>query len=208
MSILHFVFSNSLAQCVRRKNQLIGAWGRQLLLVIHNCLINGLANIYVHNNLEIFVVYPKEKMRKRSLGYEEASYKPPNERRQTLIRQLIVDFIILIENLTMIVLAKNTVTSTSSFTENFPFCVIVIGICYFSAMFLKFTFYWCCHPWSTLIKPSGWRNSNSEASIMNVPTYSTNFVILSRNIEVQYARNSHTFNVSVNNQNDVTYADA
>ena len=99
MSILHFVFSNSLAQCMRRKNQLIGAWGRQLLLVIHNCLINGLANIYVHNNLEIFVVYPKEKMRKRSLGYEEASYKPPNERRQTLIRQLIVDFIILIENL-------------------------------------------------------------------------------------------------------------
>ena len=30
-------------------------WVRQISLVIHNCFVNGLANLYIHNNLEIFV---------------------------------------------------------------------------------------------------------------------------------------------------------
>ncbi len=55
MSALHFVFSDSLAQCGRAPGQPLGRWLRQVLLVAHNCLLNGLANLYVHNNLEIFV---------------------------------------------------------------------------------------------------------------------------------------------------------
>jgi hypothetical protein len=55
MSLLHIVFSDSLAQCRRFSGQTLLGQLRQILLVTHNSLLNGLANLYMHNNLEIFI---------------------------------------------------------------------------------------------------------------------------------------------------------
>lgn len=163
MSAIHFVFSDSVRQCARQGKVLTGAWVRQILLVVHNCFINGLANIYVHNNLEIFVHYDqdeaeeanetptKTKRRKKSVG---VSYTVSDIRQQTLVRQLVIDGIILLENVAMLYLAKGTVTSTVDFPEVYYIIVMLTCTCYIGAMLLKITFYCCCHPWAELIRPN------------------------------------------------------
>ena len=164
---------------------MFGGWCRQLLLVVHNCLINGLANIYIHNNLEIFVTYKIDKAsldtnkRKRSVGYEEAMYVPSDIRQPTAVRQFVVDAFMLIENVAMVSVAKNTVTSTSSYTDAFWIMVAVIGASYTAAMCLKLVYYWSCHPWSTLIKP---RRCSDQAT--NMSFIETSVVVLSKQVNI------------------------
>ena len=78
----------------------------------HNSLLNGLANLYVHNNLEIFIQKIKgeeddEKSGKVDCG--KVTYMTSDVRQRTLARQLVFDSVILAENLLMVYFAKDTV---------------------------------------------------------------------------------------------------
>ena len=116
MSLLHIAFSDSLAQCRRFSSQttLVGQL-RQILLVTHNSLLNGLANLYVHNNLEIFIQKIKgedddeEKRGEKGAKCGKVSYMTSDVRQRTLVRQLVFDSVILVENLLMVYFAKDTV---------------------------------------------------------------------------------------------------
>ena len=81
-----------------RRTTLIGQL-RQILLVTHNSLLNGLANLYVHNNLEIFIQKIKgeddEEDEKKQSGKGslptkcgKVSYMTSDVRQRTLVRQL------------------------------------------------------------------------------------------------------------------------
>lgn len=145
MSALHFIFSDSLAQCRKaKKRQSWLNWLRQFLLVLHNCCLNGLANLYVHNNLEIFV---------QKSDTTECNYVRSDVRQQTFLRQSLFDIVIFGENLAMIYLAKDTVTKTSNFLDIYTTMVIIIMTCYCVGMALKVFFYLWCHPWAELVRP-------------------------------------------------------
>ena len=88
---------------------------RQILLVTHNSVLNGLANLYVHNNLEIFIQKIKgedddeEKRGEKGAKCGKVSYMTSDVRQRTLVRQLVFDSVILVENLFMVYFAKDTV---------------------------------------------------------------------------------------------------
>jgi hypothetical protein len=85
MSVLHFILSDSLAQCRRVKGQSCVRWLRQVLLVVHNCCLNGLANIYVHNNLEVFI----------QRSESDTSYVTSDVRQRSFVRQTLFDLAII-----------------------------------------------------------------------------------------------------------------
>ena len=85
---------------------------RQILLVTHNSVLNGLANLYVHNNLEIFIQKIKgdeEEEEKLPTKSSKVTYMTSDVRQRTLVRQLVFDLVILVENVLMVYLAKDTV---------------------------------------------------------------------------------------------------
>ena len=85
---------------------------RQILLVTHNSVLNGLANLYVHNNLEIFIQKIKgdeEEDEKLPTKSSKVTYMTSDVRQRTLVRQLVFDLVILVENVLMVYLAKDTV---------------------------------------------------------------------------------------------------
>ena len=85
---------------------------RQILLVTHNSVLNGLANLYVHNNLEIFIQKIKgddEEGEKLPTKSSKVTYMTSDVRQRTLVRQLVFDLVILVENVVMVYLAKDTV---------------------------------------------------------------------------------------------------
>lgn len=112
---------------------------------------------------------------------EDTFYHPSTSRKRTFVRQLVVDSIIFAQNITMIVLAKDTVTSTVKFRYSYMVIVIVAGICYSFSMLLKLVFYTQCHPWAKIIKP---RPSSS---------FETSTVICSRLYDVKIKNFSISF---------------
>ena len=83
---------------------------RQILLVTHNSVLNGLANLYVHNNLEIFIQKIKgDEEEKLPTKSSKVTYMTSDVRQRTLVRQLVFDLVILVENMVMVYLAKDTV---------------------------------------------------------------------------------------------------
>ena len=85
---------------------------RQILLVTHNSVLNGLANLYVHNNLEIFIQKIKgdeEEDEKLPTKSSKVTYMTSDVRQRTLVRQLVFDLVIFVENVVMVYLAKDTV---------------------------------------------------------------------------------------------------
>lgn len=125
MSLMHYFFSDS-------PKEIKNAANRHKFLIVHNCLFNGLANIYVHNHVYFYKL----------------------STRKTLLRQTLVDLIILAQNVAMIVVAKDTITSTTEFQHAYLVIVFVCLGCYLISMSLKILFYCFCHPWSTLIRPT------------------------------------------------------
>ncbi len=210
MSALHFAFSDSLAQCARparsagcggrgRRRQSLGRWARQVLLVAHNCLLNGLANLYVHNNLEIFVhreppsnreeeedsTSKKNKRNKGGAaganagvgaGVDELTYVASDVRQRTLVRQAAFDLVFLAENVAMVWLSAWTVTVTPNYAEVHSALVALVAVCYGAGMALKVAFYLGCHPWAELIRPSS--SSSSSSSLC------TSCVVFSRHLDV------------------------
>ncbi|TRY71041.1 hypothetical protein TCAL_15010 [Tigriopus californicus] len=106
MTSLHLIFSNSMAQWSQRpRDHRSGSFYRSLLairqcfLVIHNAFLNGLANIYVYNNLEINNTLPK--IRKKLLtSMQSAVEEAPEEgitlkrlRRPSVVKAFVSDLI-------------------------------------------------------------------------------------------------------------------
>ena len=156
MSVLHFIFSDSLSQCLRITGQSLTSWIRQLLLVLHNCALNGMANIYLHNELKIFVQKSKsrKRMRRNSTQISENFvYVSSDERQHTFVRQCVFDLVFLSENAAMLYLSQFTITQTSNFREiHFTISFIVTAL-FLCGMSLKFLFYIWLHPWAELIRP-------------------------------------------------------
>ena len=84
---------------------------------------------------------------------EDIFYHPRTSRNRTFVRQLVVDSVIFTQNVVMIVLAKDTITSTSRFSASYLIIVIVATVSYLLSMMLKMIFYTQCHPWAKIIKP-------------------------------------------------------
>ena len=87
------------------------------------------------------------------MDYTEARYRALDVQYRTFVRQLLVDVILLIQNIVMIVLAKNTVTSSTAFSHAYDVISVVIGVSYVLSMLIKLLFYLYCHPWASIIRP-------------------------------------------------------
>ena len=140
LATFHLVMSDSLTTL---KNN--GSDRRQALLILENCLVNGLANIYMHNNLNI-----------------QADESKTSQQESSMIRQISVDTLILIENVVMLWLGSNTETSTYTFKESYWIIVLVVAVSYTLSMTLKILFYCYCHPWSKLIQPQSGKDNISN----------------------------------------------
>ena len=178
MAFLHFVFSDSWSQCSRSKCQSKIRWVRQILLVLLNCLLNGMANIYVHNNLE------KKSFDRKSLKYDDAHNAAfditTDERQRTFVRQVIFDLVFFVENALMMYLARFTATKTPNFSDIYSGILIVVSVTYFIGTLLKVVFYMWCHPWSELIRPR------------RLGEFETSFTVLSTTREVSVSPTSFT----------------
>ncbi len=183
MAALHFAFSDSLAQCLQASQRNCGKL-RQRLLVVHNCLLNGLANLYVHNHLEIFVQSSKG-------NNKNVNYVTSDVRRRTLTRQLIFDAIFLAENAAMLYVAKDTMTRTSNFSHLHHSVVIVAAATHVAGLVLKITFYVACHPWAELIRPQ--RQELNEI---------TSCVVFSRHLDVVLDVSTCQVQINANKESD------
>jgi len=170
MALLHFVFSDSLAQCgvnARSKAERCGTFAgsfsrrfRRALLVVDNCVLNGLANLYFHNNLEVYVQHTSRDQNRRRFSAEsvaaddqhlKTNYVGSDVRQRTLIRQLMFDAIFLAENVAMVVLAGQTGPR-----DYLPFhdgLATAVATLHLSGVAIKLAFYLSCHPWASLIRP-------------------------------------------------------
>ncbi|TRY70108.1 hypothetical protein TCAL_15011 [Tigriopus californicus] len=160
MSILHFVFSDSAAQCRRQPDQSPAQWARQILLAVHNSLINGLANLYVHNNLEIFIQH-------QTKVESPPSYGASDVRQRTLIRQVLCDAVILIENAMMLSFVMSKVDSKSDRVEEATILAVVVVALYICGMGMKIFFYCWCHPWAELIRPQSYTQYNGSVVVFS-----------------------------------------
>ena len=144
MSLLHYVFSDSVLPCQRRKDQRFMEWIKQVFLVVHNCLLNGLANLYVHNNLEVFIQRPKN-------SSETSRVTNSDFQQRTLTRQFIFDVIVFVENAVMLFSGLGTVKQALGPNFHLPIVAMIVGL-YMSALVLKILFYTICHPWAKLVR--------------------------------------------------------
>ena len=89
------------------------------------------------------------------------------------MRQLTVDAIIFIENLALILYARDRWldsenNSSEQYKKIYKILSAVIMVCQFGAIFLKILFYAFCHPWSELIRNP--ENDDSDPEDINVIT--------------------------------------
>ena len=153
-------------------------------------LVNGFANIYTHNNLELLIHYSDTEVSddnqntfSKCISYEEANYVPPDKRRSTLVRQLVTEIILLVENVAMILVGKN-VPLFDYYEETFPILIKIIVICYLCSITLKIVFYSYCHPWSTLIRPSlNFRPKEDE------PYFKSSMIVFGKRLHLQIGGN-------------------
>ena len=88
---------------------------------------------------------------------------------RTFVRQLIVDIIILLENITLILYARNRwldseMNSSEQYKTIYKISVAVIIVCHIAAVFLKLLFYSYCHPWSELIRNPETENKGANTT--------------------------------------------
>merc|ERR1712226_524470 len=81
------------------------------------------------------------------------SSKGASKHQHTLVRQFIVETILLLENVAMVILARTIVTASKiHFHDIYNLTLLCIVVSYCSAMFVKILYYSFCHPWSELIR--------------------------------------------------------
>ena len=190
MSVIHFIFSDSLEHCKSAWNGTKVTTLRLIILVVHNSIVNGFANIYTHNNLELCIDYREankcnnnQNTFQKCMSYEEANYVPPEKRQSTLVRQLVTEIILFVENVTMILVGRY-VPLFDYYEDTFPVLIKTIVICYLCSITLKIVFYSYCHPWSTLIRPSiNFRPKEDE------PYFKSSMIVLGKRLNLQIGGN-------------------
>ena len=93
-------------------------------------------------------------------------------RQGTLRRQVTVDLIIFLENLTLMVYARDKWldhenNASEQYKTIYKMSALVIMACQFGGVFLKLIFYAFCHPWSELIRNPENKGSQ-DADITNI----------------------------------------
>ena len=165
MSILHPIFSLESFSWPKAFNL------RTCALVVHNCILNGLANIYVHNNLEIFQEVDNDQdtkpydclsqddnvqdariRAKINRSAKDINYTTWDIHQRTFWRQLIFDAIFLAENLAIITIDSDSFSYVGP-TKYRTSAKVVLMAVYIGALLLKLAYYNWLHPWSALI---GW----------------------------------------------------
>merc|ERR1712038_807575 len=127
MSALHFVFSDAKRYWVKG--------GFLNISFLHYLLGNGLANIYIHNWIRMDpLLVPWEK---------------PLQHVSTLVRQFLIDFIIITENCVLLGIALNS--NITELKENQAvFTVVLLGF-HLIGLILKCVYYRYLHMWAWLI---------------------------------------------------------
>jgi len=127
MSALHFVFSDAKRYWVKG--------GFLNISFFHYLLGNGLANIYIHNWIRMDpLLVPWEK---------------PLQHVSTLVRQFLIDFIIITENCVLLGIALNS--NITELKENQAvFTVVLLGF-HLVGLILKCVYYRYLHMWAWLI---------------------------------------------------------
>merc|ERR1712061_321304 len=89
-----------------------------------------------------------------SKNVEIAALNSTEKGDHTLVRQFLVESVLLLENIAMITLARRlTLKATATaFDEIYSYTIFCVCLSYTSAMFLKVSYYLCFHPWSELIR--------------------------------------------------------
>jgi hypothetical protein len=200
MSVIHFIFSYSVEQC-QNPDILSNSPGLHIN-DFYDCLINGLANIFVYNNITntpskikrsnllsgvsrhssdqpqstysskaLIWTIPDESNEEQKGSNQltkkqtaQSSNVSTNKNPKTLVRQFIIETILLLENIAMLILARRVTMETNrsnNFEEMYNCTLLCIVVSYFIAMLLKLLYYFCCHPWSKLIR------DNIVTSILN-----------------------------------------
>ena len=133
MACLHWIWSEPI--CTFKNCNL-----RQTFLIAENCFVNGLANLYVYNSLNL------------DFDVQLRSTQTDLQEKRTLFKQITVDIIIFIENVIMLCLGMETMTSTTTFTKSYWMVIVIVAISYLTSMTLKILFYCFFHPWNQLIQ--------------------------------------------------------
>ena len=90
-----------------------------------------------------------------------------------MVRQLTVDGIIFLENLALVLFARDrwlddNINSSEEYRKIYRILAGVIMACQFGAIFLKIMFYSFCHPWSELIRnPEQDDNDPEEINVIS-----------------------------------------
>lgn len=97
-----------------------------------------MANIYTHNNLEVFIQKTDESVSSSSKPNQNtSSYVSSDIRQRTLFRQSLFDLIFLLENAAMIYLAKDTVTKTPNFKDLHWMIMMIVAACHVGGLIIK-----------------------------------------------------------------------
>eukprot|EP00092_Neocalanus_flemingeri_P012384 GFUD01013352.1.p1 GENE.GFUD01013352.1~~GFUD01013352.1.p1 ORF type:complete len:1191 (+),score=213.83 GFUD01013352.1:87-3659(+) len=131
ISVLHGMFSEVSVLMKSNKKRLVTI-----------CLINGLSNIFLHNYIDLDdLAKDKEE--------ETVRWKA------TLARQLLFDFIFIVENLILAFIGSmNDQIDIPQKEETFHFLIITIFCCHFLGLIFKFIYYKKLHAWSFLTESS------------------------------------------------------
>merc|ERR1719411_45335 len=88
-----------------------------------------------------------------SKNAEIVALNSTEKRDHTLVRQFLVESVLLLENIAMLTLARRlTLKATATaFNEIYSYTIFCACLSYTSAMLLKVLYYLCFHPWSELI---------------------------------------------------------
>ena len=136
-------------------------------MVLFNCVLNGLANLYVHNNLDIFAHIANT--------VEDTSSSGNKTRRRSLVRQLVFDIIFFLECTVMLWTGIHSFPLLPRGDDNRAFRLRIaaglLGV-YLVSFLVKALYYLLCHPWATLIS----RNRDNVEEQM---------VLLSRNVSIK-----------------------
>ena len=141
--------------------------------IIYNCVLNGLANIFVHNKIEIY----NEKTSKNPHKMCPKQPEPPGpgnwifcgnlsnrnfgiralfKERRTRCRQILFDAFFAIENAVMLAFgfSSNLYFKDQLFQEVMKYSSIVVAVTFLMGVVLKILFYQYIHMWSELIECS------------------------------------------------------
>lgn len=158
-------------------------------VVLFNCFLNGLANLYVHNNLDIFADCNERRVD------DPGSNGNNSTRSRSVVRQVLFDTIFLLECSVMIGFGIHSFPMLPQGDDHRAFRLHVAATLlavYLASFLVKAFYYLLCHPWATLISK---KRDNVEEQM----------VLLSRTISLNRSFSTKSKNVSLpSDGNDIS----